>query len=328
VSQNIPLNYSDPALEAFFDATQEMLGAAAPGFLLDLADATTIRLVAGEGNAQRSIAIEGKYRYARETVTRAHPGGAAGTYIAWATAAANRFTGPAGPTLDQTDYRFALAITAGARPTGVDLARDVASVEWDGSKITAIDHRVGPAAGTARHRSTHAVGGTDPVTPAMIGAAPAAASMPLGGVLDWPWNASPPGPAVWLPCDGRSIPRTDYPELSAIVGGTGPTMTLQDRRGRVPVGAGTGTNLSSRQIGDMGGEQSHQLTIDEMPSHDHPRIASGSVGPPGVDGGVDLLGDRSRASVQQSTGERLRGGNGYHNNMQPFTVTSFYTRVR
>jgi microcystin-dependent protein len=76
----------------------------------------------------------------------------------------------------------------------------------------------------------------------------------------------------WLLCDGSAVSRTTYAELFAVIGtvwgiGDGSTtFNLPDMQGRVPVGIG-GSGVTS--VGDTGGEQTHILTIAEMPNHNH-----------------------------------------------------------
>lgn len=142
MAQNVPLNKSDVALEPFFDATQELLGAAAPSFTLTVTGTTTVRADAGTVNDQAAIAIEGKYRYRTTAVTATHPGGAAGTHNVYVTASANNFTGLS-PNIDITDYNFGLTILTSGTPGGVAHFRKVAEVVWDGTKITSIRRLVG-----------------------------------------------------------------------------------------------------------------------------------------------------------------------------------------
>jgi microcystin-dependent protein len=47
------------------------------------------------------------------------------------------------------------------------------------------------------------------------------------------------------------------------------TFGLPDFRGRSAVGAGSHPGLSSRNLGDAGGEEMHQLSVGEMPTHSH-----------------------------------------------------------
>jgi len=80
----------------------------------------------------------------------------------------------------------------------------------------------------------------------------------------------------WLLCDGREVSRTTYAALFNEIGtryGDGDTSTtfnLPDIRGRSPIGAGTGSGLTFRDINAATvGEENHTLTESEMPSHTH-----------------------------------------------------------
>ena len=78
----------------------------------------------------------------------------------------------------------------------------------------------------------------------------------------------------WLKCDGRSLLRTTYPKLFAIIGtsfGNNDSITfkLPDCRGRVIGTIGNGSGLSSRTLGDVVGEETHTMTVSELATHSH-----------------------------------------------------------
>lgn len=95
-------------------------------------------------------------------------------------------------------------------------------------------------------------------------------------------NASPTGiisafagisadvPEGWLLCDGREVSRTEYARLFNVIGVTygegngSTTFNIPDLRGCFPLGLST-----SYMLGQTGGETSHILTTNEMPSHTH-----------------------------------------------------------
>lgn len=69
-------------------------------------------------------------------------------------------------------------------------------------------------------------------------------------------------PAGWLFCDGSLTSSDLYPELAAALGVSG-AFYLPDLRNRFPMGAGAAA------LGSTGGEASHILTLNEIPSHLH-----------------------------------------------------------
>lgn len=110
---------------------------------LDLMNATTVRVAAATGAGAAVLNIGANWRFNEAAVTRAHPGGAAGTYLVFVTAKAQDIRNAPAPGSDFTDYSFALAIVAnGATPTivpgTVDVYRRVGSLIWNGTAITGL----------------------------------------------------------------------------------------------------------------------------------------------------------------------------------------------
>lgn len=139
----------------------------------------------------------------------------------------------------------------------------------------------------------------------------------IGAIIPYVTASAPDGT---LPCDGATHLRVDYPELYAVLDSAFVTdadhFTTPDLRGRTVIGTGTGTGLTARAVNDMGGEENHTLTTAEMPSHNHSiggTLLSSTVVPPPLDG--------LSPSIPTVTG--TTGGDGSHNNMQPFTALSY-----
>lgn len=126
-------------------------------------------------------------------------------------------------------------------------------------------------------------------------------------------------PAGWLAANGAAVSRSTYAELFAKIGTTygvgngSTTFNLPDGRGRTLIGAGQGAGLTNRALGATGGNETHILTVPEMPAHTHTFGTSGSGG-----GGISSGGQ----SAPQNTSS---AGNGNaHNNMQPFMSVNVY----
>ena len=141
----------------------------------------------------------------------------------------------------------------------------------------------------------------------------------------------------WLPCDGRSLPRTTYFKLFAVISTTYGNVdddhfNLPDLRGRLVVSKGTTDAFSS--IGKTGGSETHALTKKEMPGHDHLIASDVTLTGPGID---DPLGNNYLAyRYSRTTGVAYflkgqaaapnigktseTGGNAAHTNLQPYIV--------
>lgn len=108
---------------------------------------------------------------------------------------------------------------------------------------------------------------------------PGMGSIPIGSSLDW-WTTNDPGDTRFVKMDGRALSTTTYATLYTLLGNSWDTFDGQSAPGaglfRVPrsygrthVSSGQGNGLTNRVIGSAVGEESHILTIPEMPRHDH-----------------------------------------------------------
>lgn len=77
----------------------------------------------------------------------------------------------------------------------------------------------------------------------------------------------------WLVCDGRSLNVADWRALHNAIGyqfgGSGATFNLPNPAGRVLGTIGSGSGLTTRALGASVGEETHVLTVGEMPDHTH-----------------------------------------------------------
>lgn len=117
----------------------------------------------------------------------------------------------------------------------------------------------------------------------------ASPGIPTGALFPYAGATAPTG---YLLCDGSSVSSTNYLALHAVLsntyggsaytGASGLSFNLPDLRGRLPMGAGTGTGKNAsgtgapsgnaqtaRARGEWGGEETHQLTLEEMANHNH-----------------------------------------------------------
>ena len=155
-------------------------------------------------------------------------------------------------------------------------------------------------------------------------------------------------PAGWLLCDGSSVATATYPALFAVLaytyGGSGANFNLPDGRGRVTAGrddmGGTaanrlttaGSGINGVNLGAAGGLEYHQLTIGQMPSHQHFMANTDSPASGTVTGSQYVtvtannsyyaytLAGTSKLPTLGLTG--LTGGDGNHNNTQPTLVVN------
>ena len=145
--------------------------------------------------------------------------------------------------------------------------------------------------------------------------------VPIGTIVPFAGNVVP---EKWLECNGENISRETYSDLYNVIGvfyGTGDgatTFGLPSLMGRVPVGQFP-ADTDFDTLGKWGGEKSHTLTTNEMPSHIHD-----------FTGSTQLMGGAGGTGVYVGAGTsqtRATGGGEAHNNMQPYTVVKYIIKA-
>ncbi len=153
-------------------------------------------------------------------------------------------------------------------------------------------------------------------------------TLPVGSIVPF---GSDTVPQNWLLCDGHAVSRTEYAELFSVLGttygnGNGTTtFNLPDLRAKFAIGKGTAIGEAGEnydfQLGDVGGEYSHQLTVAEMPEHSHEVATTSETG---TQGWVYNGNWNSTKTVNTKTS----GGNQYHNNIPKFLAVNFIIKAR
>ncbi len=138
-------------------------------------------------------------------------------------------------------------------------------------------------------------------------------------------------PKGWALCNGQLLPINQNQALFSLLGTTyggdgRVNFALPNLQGRVPIHMGQGFTL-----GQQGGEQSHTLSISEIPTHTHTLNATSVNGDLVVATGNQLAGsptqlyhsaDNNLAAMNPGSIANV-GGSQAHLNMQPFLALNF-----
>lgn len=136
---------------------------------------------------------------------------------------------------------------------------------------------------------------------------------PVGSIIAYGGTAAPTG---WLLCNGQSIPTgPSYKELSTLLG----VSNVPDLRSRFIVGAGQGTGLSSYDVNDQAGEETHQLEVDEMPSHSHTYQYQASSNT----GGSNPATNQTSTGLMGAPETGSTGSGEAHNNLPPYCALTY-----
>ena len=146
----------------------------------------------------------------------------------------------------------------------------------------------------------------------------------------------------YVVCDGRELDRIVYRDLFKVIGtlyGAGDgstTFNVPDLRHRVPIGKDTG-NTKFNVLGKEYGEETHTLTTDEIPAHNH-RIKEadvmvwadtyGVMGDRSGTSGTELVGSSSCIMASAEVLTQTKGNSQAHNNIQPSLTVNYMIKVK
>lgn len=138
-------------------------------------------------------------------------------------------------------------------------------------------------------------------------------------------------PAGWMFCEGQLLPISEYETLFNLIGTTyggdgQSTFALPDLRGRIPLHFGNGFTLA-----ETGGSDEITLTVNQIPAHSHPYLASIDIGNQ-VNAAGNVLSQLSQgdlyfaaapSSALAPTSIGSTGGSQPHSNDQPYLCVDF-----
>ena len=138
-------------------------------------------------------------------------------------------------------------------------------------------------------------------------------------------------PAGWMFCDGQLLPISENETLFQLIGTTyggdgQSTFALPDLRGRLPVHQGSGFVLA-----ETGGAEEITLTVNQIPAHTHPLLASTTNGDQTTPGGnllassfnvTPYINDVTNGNMNAGAVTSV-GGSQPHTNFQPYLCLNF-----
>ena len=138
-------------------------------------------------------------------------------------------------------------------------------------------------------------------------------------------------PRGWALCNGQLLPISQNMALFSLLGTTfggdgRVNFSLPDMRGRTPIHVGSGHTL-----GERGGEQSHTLSIAELPTHTHALTASRNNATTSIpannvvmaQASIDMYRSPTNMVALEPGSVSNTGGSQAHLNMQPYLTLSF-----
>ena len=158
----------------------------------------------------------------------------------------------------------------------------------------------------------------------------------VGEIRMFAGNFAPNG---WMFCQGQTLPISENDVLFQLIGTTyggdgQETFNLPNLASRVPIHSGTGPDGTTYQIGEMAGTETVTLTVQQIPGHNHPALATNSQGtsqspagavlatPTTSQPNVVMYGTDSVAAMNNAA-IGPQGGGQPHENTQPFLCIDF-----
>ena len=148
-------------------------------------------------------------------------------------------------------------------------------------------------------------------------------------------------PNGWALCNGQLLSIAQNSALFALLGTTyggdgRTTFALPNLQGSVPMHAGDGPGLTSRVLGEVGGEDAVTLLASETPSHTHTAVVNATAGAATSNSPVGETWAPSPGPAVYAplpaVGQEVSMGSGFtdggpgglpHNNLQPYLTLTF-----
>ena len=143
-------------------------------------------------------------------------------------------------------------------------------------------------------------------------------------------------PSLWAFCNGQLLPISQNETLFNLIGTTyggdgESTFALPNLQSRVPMHMGTGPDGVTYPIAQMAGTEQETLTVQQIPTHSHPLVASTDAGtgnnPPQ---NVLAQGQNVKLYLQDVPNQNMNagaitpvGGSQPHENTQPYLCVNF-----
>jgi microcystin-dependent protein len=138
-------------------------------------------------------------------------------------------------------------------------------------------------------------------------------------------------PVGWMFCEGQLLPISENEQLFQLIGTTyggdgESTFAVPDLRGRLPIHQGNGFILA-----ETGGAEEITLTINQIPAHTHPLLASGDIGnqvnttgalTSNSQGAIPYIEDAPTLNMNAQAISPV-GGSQPHTNFQPYLCVDF-----
>src|SRR5215210_4187096 len=140
-------------------------------------------------------------------------------------------------------------------------------------------------------------------------------------------------PAGWMFCEGQLLPISENETLFQLIGTTyggdgQSTFALPDLRGRIPLHQGNGFTLA-----ETGGAEEITLTVQEIPAHGHPFLATNALAATNAPANNVLAQSTGSTIFPYGTDQPLTslhpntispvGGSQPHTNFEPYLCVDF-----
>lgn len=155
----------------------------------------------------------------------------------------------------------------------------------------------------------------------------------VGEIRMFAGNFAPNG---WMFCEGQTMPISENEVLFQLIGTTyggdgQETFNLPNLASRVPIHMGTGPDGTTYQIGEMAGTEQETLTVNQIPVHSHPLLASTAIGTSNTASGnvtsqsvsVKMYVAEQPTASMNPNAVTPAGGSQPHENTQPFLCINF-----